>query len=79
MPMNQQEPPQHATPLEGLEQMLIAEFLRERGYDASRLAQLTESERYALMSDASVYASTKLTEIETRSHFVHEIHGDAGL
>jgi hypothetical protein len=29
------------------------------------------------MTAASAYASTKLAEVETRAHFVEEIHGAA--
>jgi hypothetical protein len=42
------------------------------------LVDLAEEERHAVMTEASTYASTKLMEIESRSQFVHEIHGDAG-
>jgi hypothetical protein len=65
------------TPLADLEQSLIAEYLRARGYDAQRLAVLPDAERHRLLKDASVHASGKLTEVESRAHFVHAIHDGA--
>lgn len=65
-------------PLVGLERTLIDEFLRSRGLDASSLEALPEAERHALLTEASTYASTRLTEIESRSHYVDELHGTHG-
>ena len=62
-------------PLVGLERTLINEFLRARGLDPESLDGLGEAERHALMAEASTYASMRLTEIESRSHFVDELHG----
>jgi nucleotide-binding universal stress UspA family protein len=62
-------------PLVGLERTLIHEFLRARGLDPESLETLPEAERHALMTEASTYASMRLTEIESRSHFVEELHG----
>ncbi len=59
--------------LNRLEQALIDEYLRARGCDAARLDALPPSERAAVLGDASTYASTKLTEIESRSRFLHEL------
>jgi hypothetical protein len=59
---------------ESLERTLIDEFVRSKGYDPGRLDELTADVRDALLKDASVYASARLAEVESRSHFVHEIH-----
>jgi hypothetical protein len=61
-------------PLAELERRLIHEFVRERGYDPDRLDELPGHVRDALLKQASTHASAKLTEVEARSHFVHEIH-----
>lgn len=61
-------------PLGQLERALIDEFVRARGYDPLKLADLPEEEREPLLKDASVYASARLAEVESRSHFLHEIH-----
>ena len=65
-------------PLGALERTLIDEFLRSRGTDREALGKLSEEVRHALMAEASTYASARLTEIESRSHFVHELHGTQG-
>jgi hypothetical protein len=65
-------------PLARLEQSLIEEYVRMRGHDPERLADLPATERDALLKDASLYASGKLSEVETRSHYVHELHGAIG-
>ena len=62
-------------PLGSLERTLIADFLQSIGYDAATIDNLPEPERHAVLTKASIYASSRLTEIESRSHFVHELHG----
>jgi hypothetical protein len=62
--------------LGNLERTLIDEFLRLRGLDdRDALDTLPETERHDLLVEASTYASARLTEIESRSHYVHELHG----
>lgn len=61
-------------PLAQLERTFIDEFLRARGVDPRALRQLPEVEAKSLLRAASVYAAMKLTEVEARAHFVHEIH-----
>jgi uncharacterized protein (DUF302 family) len=62
------------SPLGQLERSLIDEFVRARGYDPARLSALPEGERDRLLRDASVHASSKLTEVESRSHYLDEMH-----
>jgi hypothetical protein len=63
-------------PLSQLERALIAEFVRARGYDPLKLTELLEHDRNVLLKEASIYASGKLTEVESREHFLDEIrHG----
>ncbi|MBZ5557979.1 MAG: hypothetical protein LAO77_11960 [Acidobacteriia bacterium] len=64
-------------PLGRIEQSLIEEFLRSRGHDQHTVKALPEAERHALLAEASVYASSKLTEVESRSHYLDELreHG----
>ena len=62
-------------PLGRLERALIDEFIRARGYDPLTLSNLPDQERQMLLRDASIHASTKLAEVESRSHFVHDLHG----
>ena len=57
-----------------LEGSLIAEFLRARGHDPLDLTGLSPMDRDALLKDASVYASGRLAEIESKARFVHALH-----
>jgi hypothetical protein len=66
-------------PLQQLEQALIDEFVRMRGHDADALATMSEAERHELLTAASVYASSRLAEVEARAHFAGEIHGDSEI
>jgi hypothetical protein len=68
------ETPVH-DPLAALERKLIDEYVRARGYDPDRLEELGDELRNALLKDASIYASSRLAEVEARSQFVHDIHG----
>jgi len=67
------------TPLMGdssapLERVFIEEYLQSRGYSLEMLDELSKKLRKKLMTEASRYASLKLEEIESRAHFVEEIH-----
>ncbi|HVZ21245.1 MAG TPA: hypothetical protein VG871_09305 [Vicinamibacterales bacterium] len=61
-----------------MERSLIDEYLRMRGYDPHALATLDASERDSVLRDASIYASSKLSEVESRSHYVHDLHDAIG-
>lgn len=61
-------------PLSHLERALIDEFIRARGYDPLTTSSLPEHERQMLLRDAALHASTKLAEVESRSHLVHDLH-----
>ena len=58
-----------------LEQAFIDDFLRMRGHDATTLRSVPPAERNALLKQASTYAAAKLAEVESRAHYVHDIHG----
>lgn len=70
--------PFDVTPLEEpqakLERALIREFLEGRGYDPEALRTRTDAIARELLKQATVYAATKLTEVESRAHYVHDIH-----
>jgi hypothetical protein len=65
---------QDVPPLEQLERALIDEFIRDRGHDPSHLDMLPAAERHVLLAAASVHASLRLMEVESRARFVHDIH-----
>jgi hypothetical protein len=57
-----------------LERAFIAEFLQRHGHTISTIHELPEVEATALMKEASIYASARLSEVDARSHYVHDIH-----
>jgi len=61
------------TPLAKVERALIDSFLRSRGHDPVSVALLTDPEREQLLREASIYASSRLSEIESRAHFLAEL------
>jgi hypothetical protein len=65
-------------PFAQLEQSLIREYLLMSGHDPDSMAQLPVPEREALLKEASLYASGKLSEVELRSQFVHGLHEAIG-
>ena len=63
-------------PLAELERALMNEFLQRRGHDLESVHQLPETEAHALLKEASIYASGRLEEVESRAHYVEGLHGD---
>ena len=57
-----------------LERAFIAEFLQDRGYTLDSVHALPPAQAHALLQQASVYASCRLTEVESRAHFVDDMH-----
>ena len=60
-----------------LERAFIAEFLQRRGHTLASVHELPEESANALLREASLYASGRLTEVESRAHFVSDIHDAA--
>ena len=56
-----------------LEKSLIDEFLRSKGFDHTGLKNLSKDEAQRIIIEASIYASGKLTEIESKSRFKQDI------
>ncbi len=67
--------PQIHEPLAELEHQLISAYVAGAGHDLRALLARTDEEARRLLVEASNYASTKLCEIEARSHYLHELHG----
>ena len=64
-------------PLAQLERQLISAYLAGAGQDVDALLAREDPEARKLLAEASRYASGKLSEVEARSHFVRELHGEA--
>ncbi len=56
-----------------LERALIADFLEQRGHTVQSVKQLPDEARHALMRSASLHASMRLAEVETRAHYVDDL------
>ncbi len=61
------------SPESALERNLIAQYLRDKGYQLSDLEDLPEQESNRIMKEACQYATSRLAEIEARSKFRHNI------
>jgi hypothetical protein len=57
-----------------LERAFIDEYLRLHGHDPATVRLLPEAEAIMLLEAASIYAGGKLAELESRAHYVHDIH-----
>lgn len=58
-----------------LERAFINEYLASHGYDPLTRAALSDEAHRALFRAANLYASVRLSEVEARAHYVHDIHG----
>jgi len=60
-----------------LERQLIAAYVAGTGHTIEALLSRTDEEARTLLTDASRYASERLTEIDARSHYLHNLRGEA--
>ena len=61
-------------PLAELERTLIDEYLQRAGHDPSAVRASGDPATRHLLVEASVYAATRLTEVESRAHYVRDLH-----
>ena len=62
-------------PLAELERQLIAAYVAGAGEDLDTLRARDDEAARTLLTEASVYASGRLTEVESRAHYLHKLHG----
>ena len=60
-----------------LENALIKEYLKEKGYSHEDLKKLPADLVEKLMKEATQYASLKMEEVQARAHFINDLHEDA--
>jgi hypothetical protein len=58
-----------------LELALIDEFLTALGYERNTLRFRTDPAARDLLKQATIYAASKLAEVESRARYLHDIHG----
>ena len=59
-----------------LEHSFIEEYIRLRGYDPTKIHCLPEDQRHLLLKEASVHAAMRLADVDSKAHYIHEIHGE---
>ena len=62
-------------PLAELERLIIDDYLRKAGHDASVLRARTDAEAKDLLTMAAAYASGRLSEVEARLHYLRSLRG----
>ena len=63
-------------PMTLLENELITAYLVGAGHDVDALRARHDDEARKLLAEASLYASARLTEMESRSHYLHALRGE---
>lgn len=74
IPKDQETPPIEE-PLAELERQLIGAYLAGTGEDFHTLMVRGDEAARRLLAEASLYASDRLSEIESRSHYLRKLHG----
>ena len=57
-----------------LERQFIVDYLEEKGYTMKEIQTLPNKLATELMTAACLYASLRLTKIESRSNFIRKLH-----
>ena len=65
-------------PLAELERRLIDEYVRNLGLEPDAVRNRTDERAQRILSDAAQYAALKLTEVESRAHYVRDLHDGRG-
>jgi len=63
-------------PLAELERELISAYLAGAGQDLQTVLTRNDDQARQLLVDASLYATAKLTEVESRSHYLRSLRGE---
>jgi hypothetical protein len=63
-------------PLAELERALISAYVTGAGQDLEALLERTDEDARRLLTDASLYATAKLSEVESRSHYLRSLRGE---
>ena len=66
--------PRLPDPFARLETGFMTEYLRSRGHDPEALRSRGDAEARRLLTQAATYAAARLTEVECRAHYVHDMH-----
>lgn len=64
-------------PLAELERELIAAYVAGAGHDLPTLLHRTDEQAGRVLAAASCYASARLSEVESRLHYLRSLRGEA--
>ena len=76
MTMNRADLRPMEEPLAELERELISAYITCAGQDLQALRARNDKEARHLLTDASLYASSRLTEVESRLHYLRSLRGE---
>jgi hypothetical protein len=62
-------------PLAEFERRIIDDYVRSAGYDPAELRARTDPEARGILTLASAYAAGKLSEVESRMHYLRSLRG----
>jgi hypothetical protein len=65
-------------PLAELERRLIDEYVRNLGLEPEVVRNRTDESAKQILTDAAQHAALKLTEVESRAHYVRDLHDGRG-
>jgi hypothetical protein len=68
-------PPELHDPLAELERELVTAYVTGAGHDLDQLRARTDAEARAILTQASTYASMRLSEVEARLHYLRSLRG----
>ena len=71
---NDPDVPPLEEPLAELERRLIDEYIRDLGVDPDVVRKRTDATARKILADAAQHAALKLTEVESRAHYVRDLH-----
>ena len=71
---NDPDVPPLEEPLAELERRLIDEYVRDQGLEPDVVRKRTDAIAKKILADAAQYAALKLTEVESRAHYVRDLH-----
>ena len=57
-----------------LERAFMEEYLALHGESIAGVYRRTDPRAHALLKGAATYAAGRLTEVESRAHYLHDIH-----
>lgn len=76
MTIDDLEKPPLEDPLAELERQLIHAYVAGAGRDLETVLGRDDEEARKLLAAASLYASSKLSEVEARLHYLKRLHGE---